>query len=119
MLGTLGTHVLMKKRDATLWWVTVWPTPLTALSNWLVNAWSVELWDECECNATLITKPMVEATNGKISLEVKNMLQHFARLQKDLDVMTWQTIIWTMLDVDFITCPIWGHKKGMPRTVQK
>jgi hypothetical protein len=31
---------------------------------------------------------MVEATNGKISLEVKNMLQHFARLQKDLDVMT-------------------------------
>jgi hypothetical protein len=47
------------------------------------------------------------------------MLQHFARLQKDLDVMTWQTIIWTMLDVDFITCPIWGHKKGMPRTVQK
>jgi hypothetical protein len=30
---------------------------------------------------------MIEATNGKISLEVKKMLQHFASLQKDLDAM--------------------------------
>jgi hypothetical protein len=30
---------------------------------------------------------MIEATNGKISLEVKNMLQHFARLQGVLDAL--------------------------------
>jgi len=77
--------------------------------NWLVNAWLVELWDECERSAALITKPMIEASNGKISLIVKNMLQHFARLQKDLDAMIWLAIIWTMLDVDFIACLVWGH----------
>ncbi len=49
MLGTLRTHVLIKKKgtDVKVWWVTVCDSELLQL----VNAWLVELWDECEHKA--------------------------------------------------------------------
>jgi hypothetical protein len=37
-LGTLGTHVFVKKKTIViLWWVTIWVTTLIAQLQWLIN----------------------------------------------------------------------------------